>query len=166
MASAGGTPQAAAPPSPARPAQSKGSGLGAAVPKKGEAKVNFAWGLVCDVAEFGSPRPGKETRGPPSRHLAAEGPGGRAGLAEGAAADRVTCPSASETRPYRKPPAWSSFLGPFYLLLSQGWEGNNQEMTAAPLCRKLRLRSEETRLGTHSKVLAAGLQGTLPHLPS
>lgn len=39
-------------------------------------------------------------------------------------------------------------------------------MTASPLCRKLRLKSEETQLGTHSKVLAVGLQGTLPHLPS
>ncbi|EDL30466.1 small vasohibin-binding protein isoform a [Mus musculus] len=27
-------------------------------------------------------------------------------------------------------------------------------MTTVPLCRKLRLRSEETRLGTHSKVRA------------
>lgn len=44
---------------PAGPAQSKGSGLGAAVPRKGEARVNSAWGLVCDVAEFGSLRPGQ-----------------------------------------------------------------------------------------------------------
>lgn len=33
--------------------------LGAAVPRKGGARVNPAWGLVYDVAEAVSPRPGQ-----------------------------------------------------------------------------------------------------------
>lgn len=61
------------------PPSSRAAGLGAPVPRKGKARLIPAWGLVCDVAEARSPRPGREGRGPPSRHLAAEGPGGREG---------------------------------------------------------------------------------------
>lgn len=102
------------------PPSSRAARLGAPVPPKGKARVNPAWGLVCDVAEARSPRPGREGRGPPSRHLAAEGPGGR-GWRRALPRTQWVYPSASETRPWRTPPGWSCFLGPSHLLLTRCW---------------------------------------------
>lgn len=91
------------------PPSSRAAGLAAPVPRKGKARVIPAWGLVCDVAEAGRTRPGREGRGPPSRHLAAEGPGGR-GWLRALPWTEWLCPSASKTRPWRTPPGWSCLL--------------------------------------------------------